>query len=259
MHKRNGFTLIELLVVVAIIALLMGILMPALQRVRKQAKAVTCQVNLHQWSLIFSSYANDNDGSFLSGLVADHSNPGKYWWMDPLQPYYQDEKIRLCPRATKPTTEGGQMAFRAWASQDDLGSYSPNGWMCNPPQRMGTLHSRTTEHNWRKVHVNGADKIPVFLDCCWDDAWPTEFDEPPRYDGEVIQTPNNHEMKRFCINRHDGYINGLFLDWTVRTVGLKELWTLKWHKNYNTANFWTQAGGVQPEDWPEWMREFKDY
>jgi hypothetical protein len=46
---------------------------------------------------------------------------------------------------------------------------------------------------------------------------------------------------------------------TVRKVGLKELWTLKWHRTFDTANAWTGAGGVQPGDWPEWMRSFKDY
>ena len=61
------------------------------------------------------------------------------------------------------------------------------------------------------------------------------------------------------MNRHDGGINGLFMDWSVRKVGLKELWTLKWHRNYNTANGWTIAGGVKPDDWPPWMRKFKDY
>ncbi len=66
-------------------------------------------------------------------------------------------------------------------------------------------------------------------------------------------------MTAYCLNRHNGHVNGLFLDWSVHRVGLKELWMLKWHENFNTANEWTKAGGVQPEDWPEWMRKFKDY
>jgi prepilin-type processing-associated H-X9-DG protein len=66
-------------------------------------------------------------------------------------------------------------------------------------------------------------------------------------------------MSDFCINRHRGGNNGLFCDASVRKVGLKELWTLKWHKQFNTAGPWTKAGGVTPGDWPRWMRRFKDY
>jgi hypothetical protein len=51
----------------------------------------------------------------------------------------------------------------------------------------------------------------------------------------------------------------LFLDWSVRKVGLKELWTLRWSPGFNTAGPWTKAGGVRPDDWPEWIRGFKDY
>jgi prepilin-type processing-associated H-X9-DG protein len=61
------------------------------------------------------------------------------------------------------------------------------------------------------------------------------------------------------MNRHDGAVNGLFLDWSVRRLGLKELWTLKWLRGFNTGGRWTKQGGAQPEDWPEWMRRFKDY
>ena len=51
----------------------------------------------------------------------------------------------------------------------------------------------------------------------------------------------------------------MFLDWSVRKVGLKELWTLKWASDFDRANRWTKAGGVQPDDWPKWMKDCKDY
>ena len=44
-----------------------------------------------------------------------------------------------------------------------------------------------------------------------------------------------------------------------RKLGLKELWTLKWHRQFDVSGPWTRAGGVQLEDWPEWMGSFKDY
>jgi prepilin-type N-terminal cleavage/methylation domain-containing protein len=60
-HSDQGFTLIELLVVIAIIALLLSILMPALQGVKKQARTVACQASLRQWILIWKMSTDDND------------------------------------------------------------------------------------------------------------------------------------------------------------------------------------------------------
>ena len=56
----TGFTLIELLMVISIVVLLMALLLPALQRVRKQAIAVVCQTNLKQWGTILNIYVEEN-------------------------------------------------------------------------------------------------------------------------------------------------------------------------------------------------------
>ena len=162
----TGFTLIELLVVIAIIALLMAILMPALQRVKKQAKAVACQSNLHQWAVAFGLYAGQNDGYFWSG---DFRKDGweQYVWMEPLRPYYSSEKeMRFCPTAIKLRTEGATDPFAAWGpvrqTGDQSGSYGMNNWLCNPLPEVEHIHGReATKDNWRNVYVEGAANIPL--------------------------------------------------------------------------------------------------
>ncbi len=261
MHERKGFTLIELLVVIAIIALLMAILMPALQRVRKQAKAVACQSNLHQWALIWSMYTQDNSGNFPTMILT---------WRGLIQDYHKERKITLCPTATKLYTEGARPPFGAWEqtwdqSETDVSgrpiasSYGINQWVLNAPNIVG---GRWLEQLWRTPNVSGASQVLLFGDCAITGATPMDTDSPPEYDGDfhaIFTGGSIDEIRRFCMNRHSGFMNGLFLDWSTRKVGLKELWILKWHRKWNTANTWTTAGYAKPEDWPQWMRSFKDY
>ena len=120
MSGRKAFTLVELLVVIAIIALLMAILIPALERARKQSQAVVCMSNIKQWSYCWLLYLNDHEGMFPSG--ADASGD----WPDKLRPYYKQRgALTLCPSAKTPYTEGGAIPFGAWRWTPDGGGWLP--------------------------------------------------------------------------------------------------------------------------------------
>jgi prepilin-type N-terminal cleavage/methylation domain-containing protein/prepilin-type processing-associated H-X9-DG protein len=76
--SEDGFTLVELLVVIAIIALLMGILLPALNRAREQGKRIVCMNNLRQLTLAWMNYATANNDKLVNGATVDNgvATPG---------------------------------------------------------------------------------------------------------------------------------------------------------------------------------------
>jgi len=271
MKKQRGFTLIELLVVIAIIALLMSILMPALHRVKGQAQKVSCQARLRQWGLVFKFYTDDNDGYFNRRENAV--------WMTAMKPYYNDDpEMLLCPTATRLMENSADWGtYKAASEYGFIFSYGINSWVNNNAADRGSgSGARWVEWFWKNVQNNtcvepgtrtatsksvSANQIPVFGDSTWYDAWPRHTDEPSlTMDAFGIGNKGESgEMNHFCIDRHNGFVNLVFMDWSARDVGLKELWTLKWNRAYVTNGQWTKAGGALPDDWPQWLRKYKDY
>ena len=272
MAKSKAFTLIELLVVIAIIALLMAILMPALNRVKKQARSAACRVNLHGWGQIWSMYCQDNDGYFCTETDVGWQRGN---WIVALRHMYRTKSgLLICPMSKKrlATGEDHGSTFQTYMmgtggleNRQEEGSYGANCWIYRAEPGQKLIQQRPTEWNWQTVDVKGSNYIPVFADSMWRGGGPFYMNNnpqseriiPPQFDGQWIAAKN--EMMHFCINRHNGSVNFLFLDWSVRDVDLKELWKLKWHRTFDTNGFWTLAGGAQRSNWPYWMRNFKDY
>jgi len=278
-RARTAFTLIELLVVIGIVALLMAIFLPALQRVRSQAKAVACQARLRQWGVTLAMLAHDDDGRLpiSAGLFTGAGASWSEFRIGNTDINLYHSKFIFCPMATRlelrpdrqlpieareATYVGGKST--AWCTRitfldpsspavEVSGSYGFNG-------RHISMHGLDRRvHTLDKYPGSARNNVPILLDCARECSFPWDNEHPPAYEDDISSGPTSPNMKYFCVNRHSGAVNGLFLDWSVRKVGLKELWTLKWRSEFDTANAWTKAGGVQPEDWPQWMRRFHDY
>ena len=255
--RKNGFTLIELLVVIAIIALLMAVLMPSLQRVRKQAMAAVCENNLHSWALLFQMYAQDYDDKLMLGFdstVGSGVRDGRHSWMYTLKPYYGDANdIRLCPRAKRTVNEGGHMPWAAWEVTNSVwsyvyrqsGSYGINSWVTSDKENAFQLAARW---KWRTMGQRQANQIPLILDSGFWLTRPLDTDRPPEEDG-AFSWDLGGGLKRVAHDRHNGGINIAALDLSVRRVRMMRLWQLKWHKQFDTSVY-------DRIEWPKWIRRY---
>ncbi len=267
MKKKSGFTLIELLVVISIIALLLAILMPSLSKVKTMARETVCSAHLHQWAVLLMTFATDNDGKFFEGSTTVEKTSSH--WNMVLQPYINNQyDAAVCPMAKRIRSDidgwlvGGTFIswgkLSSWGGVGEYGSYGINQWVTDEKAESGKNPTGRGKDSWyyrRPESISQPENVPMFMDAIWTGSWPRDTDGPPMEPVIMPVYSIGETMTRFCIDRHKGGVQVAFADTSVEDVTAKQLWGLKWHRDFDTDNFWT----TDRANWPDWMDDIKGF
>ncbi len=220
MHKRRGFTLIELLVVIAIIALLLAILMPALQRVKKQAKGVVCKNNLKQVGMGANLYALDYD--LYIPRSANWSAGNRPWFQlfmpflsqKPIDDDYRNVKIFRCP---------------SYPDKEQTVCYVVNGWPGTENDRTrfskvtdfkrpgSTIYLADNEDGWWRTIITNANQRDITR---------CDIFEPEHLPSSDIEAVSGG--RRIARARHRSGCNVMYLDWHAGYMDAEDMTAEMW-------------------------------
>ena len=264
MTKKKGFTLIELLVVISIIALLIAILMPALNRAREQAKFVVCKSNLRQYAIAMALFLAESDDSYCEShkclfLKAPNDPAGQCQWHNvgydyerstymgvsakingPLWPYLDSMDVHVCPTFYGFAKKYGTMHS---GHNPDIAivpqySYSQNVYLGG--KGYGTYFDPVGVRKESQV-VNPSRVLLFVEETIWpigppDDIWLANCSlndtcfwsrhpkDPAGFPGDCVATYHNTSLAM----QNEGMGNGVFVDGHVELTSARAEFAYPW-------------------------------